>query len=71
MATQNQPEDSYTLEIKLPNIPDVAGEFAKDQQLRDLLVAIKTTLEMLTGSHASSNDYLIRFINMEKNDGND
>ena len=37
--------------IILPNIPDVAGESIKaDNQLRDLLIAIKITLEKLTGA---------------------
>ena len=67
MANLTEPEDTYLNSVKIPNLPDVAGEFAKDQQLRDLLVAIKTTLEILTGSKESSNDILIRLINQEKN----
>lgn len=35
---------------RLPNIPDVTGKTVEqDQQLRDLLISIKTTLEKLTG----------------------
>ena len=68
MATiLTEPEETYTIKVNLPNIPDVSGEFTKDQQLRDLLVSIKTTLEILTGSHESSNTILIRLINQEKN----
>ena len=67
MANLTEPEETYLNSVQIPNLPDVAGEFSKDQQLRDLLVAIKTTLEILTGSKESSNDILIRLINQEKN----
>ena len=38
-------------EIILPGIPDVAGRAVQDDpQLRELLMAIKITLEKMTGS---------------------
>jgi len=37
--------------IQIPNIPDVSGPTVnKDKQLRELLVAIKITLEQITGA---------------------
>ena len=44
----------------LPNLPDVTGEtVSKDQQLRDLLIAIKITLEKITGSTSAELDELL------------
>lgn len=44
----------------LPNMPDVAGQtIGKDSQLRDLLIAIKTTLEKITGSTPAELDELL------------
>jgi hypothetical protein len=38
-------------EIKLPGIPDVAGRsISEDPQLRELLMAIKISLELITGA---------------------
>jgi len=38
-------------EIQLPGIPDVTGEaVTNDPQLRELLLAIKITLEQITGA---------------------
>jgi hypothetical protein len=50
-------------EVQIPNLPDVTGEYTKDQQLRDLLIAMKTTLEILTGTSENSNDSLIDYLN--------
>ena len=50
--------------IALPNIPDVHGETtANDKQLRDFLIAVKITLEQLTGADPNSNKALITLIN--------
>jgi hypothetical protein len=44
----------------IPNLPDVAGEtVSKDQQLRDFLVAVKITLEKITGATAAELDELL------------
>ena len=51
------------MDVKIPNMPDVAGDFTKDEQLRNLLVATKQTLEILTGSDTHSNTALIDLLN--------
>jgi len=61
----DQPDPTYTFKVNIPNLPDVNN--VKDPQLREFLIAVKTTLEILTGSHESSNTILIRLINQEKN----
>ena len=44
----------------LPNLPDVMGTtVSSDQQLRDFLIAVKTTLEKITGSTAAELDELL------------
>lgn len=51
-------------DIKLPNLPDVSGETAmRDKQLRDFMIAVKITLEKLTGSDPKSNPALINLLN--------
>jgi len=51
-------------DIKLPNLPDIHGEStAKDKQLRDFLIAVKITLDLLTGADAKSNTALIDLLN--------
>lgn len=50
-------------DVVIPNLPDVTGKYTEDQQLRDLLIAIKQTLEILTGSTTNSNAALIDLIN--------
>jgi hypothetical protein len=52
-------------EIKLPNIPDVSGEVIdNDTELRDLLIAIKITLEKITGA---TNDEFTALLNENNN----
>lgn len=44
----------------IPNMPDVTGPtVSQDQQLRDLLIAIKTTLEKITGATSTELDELL------------
>ena len=44
----------------IPNLPDVTGETVnKDQQLKDFLIAVKITLEKLTGSTVTELDELL------------
>jgi hypothetical protein len=44
----------------IPNIPDITGEtVSKDPQLRDVLIAIKTTLEKIVGSTSTELDELL------------
>jgi hypothetical protein len=44
----------------IPNLPDVTGEtVSKDQQLWDLLIAIKITLEQITGATPAELDELL------------
>ena len=39
------------MEIKLPGIPDIAGDaVSKDAQLREILIALKITIEKITGA---------------------
>jgi hypothetical protein len=48
------------MEIVLPNLPDVTGDtVSKDQQLRDFLIAVKITLEKITGSTVTELDELL------------
>lgn len=61
----DQPDPPYVLKVNIPNLPDVNN--IKDPQLRAFCIAVKTTLEILTGSHESSNDILVNIINQEKN----
>lgn len=50
--------------IQLPGIPGIEGETVmKDPQLRELLIAIKITLEKLTGADPKSNSALIDLLN--------
>lgn len=50
--------------IIIPNLPDVSGDTAmKDKQLRDFLVAVKITIEKLTGSDPKSNKAVIDLLN--------
>jgi hypothetical protein len=51
------------MDVQIPNLPDVAGEAAKDMQLRDFLIAVKNTLEILTGASVNSNKALIDLLN--------
>jgi hypothetical protein len=51
-------------DIKLPNLPDVHGKSAsEDKQLRDFLIAVKITLDKLTGADPNSNSALIDLLN--------
>ena len=44
----------------IPNLPDVTGKtVSDDQQLKELLIAIKITLEKITGSTAAELDELL------------
>lgn len=44
----------------IPNLPDITGEtVSKDQQLRDFLIAVRITLEKITGSTAAELDELL------------
>jgi len=44
----------------IPNLPDVTGEIvSKDQQLRDFLIAVKITLEKITGATPAELDELL------------
>ena len=48
--------------VKIPNIPDVpTGELP--QSVIDLLIAMKQTIEILTGADQNSNTALIDLIN--------
>jgi hypothetical protein len=49
------------MDVQLPNLPDVAG--MDDTQLRDFLVAVKQTLEILTGTDVNSNGAVVDLIN--------
>ena len=51
------------MDVVIPNLPDVTGEYTQDQQLRDFLIAVKQTLEILTGSTTNSNTAVIDLIN--------
>jgi hypothetical protein len=47
-------------EIKLPGIPDVGGQVIRnDPQLRELLLAIKITLEQIIGATPAELDALL------------
>ena len=51
-------------DIKLPGLPDVHGETTSaDKQLRDFLIAVKITLDKLTGADPKSNSALIDLLN--------
>jgi len=51
-------------EIKLPGIPDVTGRtVVDDPQLRELLLALKITIELITGATTAEFDELL-----DKND---
>jgi hypothetical protein len=65
MANLTEPDATYPIEVQLPNLPDIPG--LDNPQLRDFLIAVKTTLEILTGEHESSDKILIELINQEKN----
>lgn len=50
--------------IQLPNMPDVQGKkISQDPQLWALLIAMKKTLELLTGADKKSNKALIDLLN--------
>ena len=49
--------------IKIPYLPDVSGLALEDKQLRDFLIAVKTTLEKLTGADPKSNSALMDLLN--------
>ena len=50
--------------VVIPNLPDVHGKTtAEDKQLRDFLIAVKITLDKLTGADAKSNSALIDLLN--------
>ena len=49
--------------VVIPNLPDISGQYTEDQQLRDFLIAVKQTLEILTGSTVNSNTAVIDLIN--------
>jgi hypothetical protein len=47
-------------EIKLPAIPDVTGKtVSEDPQLRELLIALKITIEKITGATVAELDALL------------
>lgn len=51
-------------DVQIPNMPDVQGSaIMQDPQLRALLIAIKQTLEILTGANMNSNKALIDLLN--------
>jgi hypothetical protein len=51
-------------DIQLPNMPDVTGSaIDSDPQLRALLIAIKQTIDKLTGADPKSNSALIDLLN--------
>jgi hypothetical protein len=48
------------MEIKLPGIPDITGEAVqKDVQLREILIALKITIEKITGATVEELDDLL------------
>ena len=50
--------------VIIPNIPDISGDTdMKDKQLRDFMIAVKITLEKLTGADINSNTALIDLLN--------
>lgn len=51
-------------DIQLPNMPDVQGKVIQtDPQLWALLIAMKKTLELLTGADKKSNSALVDLLN--------
>ena len=47
-------------EITLPGIPDVAGKTVQDDpQLRELLLALKISIELITGATTAELDELL------------
>jgi len=52
--------------VVIPNLPDVSGKYTEDEQLRNFLIAVKQTLEILTGSTTNSNAALIDLINSKQ-----
>jgi len=51
-------------DVQLPGLPDVHGKTAaEDKQLRDFLIAVKITLDKLTGADPKSNSALIDLLN--------
>lgn len=51
-------------DVQIPGLPDVAGKaVSEDPQLAALLIAIKLTLETLTGADPKSNKSLIAYLN--------
>lgn len=52
------------MDVVVPNMPDVSGKaIDEDSQLKDLLIAMKKTLEILTGADLKSNKALIDLLN--------
>lgn len=52
------------MDVQIPNLPDVDGEAINaDPQLKDFLIAVKQTLEKLTGTDPNSNTSLIDLLN--------
>ena len=50
------------MDVQIPHIPDVPGE-GIPQSVIDLLITMKQTIEILTGTDQNSNDKLIDLIN--------
>jgi len=51
-------------DIQLPHMPDVQGQkISQDQNLWALLIAMKKTIELLTGADKNSNSALIDLLN--------
>ena len=50
-------------DVVIPNLPDVSGKYTEDQQLAEFLIAVKLTLEILTGATMNSNESVIDLIN--------
>ena len=51
-------------DVVFPNMPDVDGKaIDEDPTLRDLLIAMKQTLEKLTGTDTQSNTSLVDYLN--------
>jgi hypothetical protein len=49
--------------VQLPGLPDVSGLALEDKQLRDFLIAVKVTIDILTGANPKSNKSLIEYLN--------
>jgi hypothetical protein len=51
------------MDVQIPNLPDVTGKYTQDQQLQQFLVAVKITLEILTGTDINSNTSVVDLLN--------